>query len=186
MGVQGPQYHVELMDKDGHILGPDEEGEIVIDTSGVKPLGLFKEYHRDAELTSQANHDGWYHTGDIAYRDRDGYYWFVGRTDDVIKSSGYRIGPFEVESALMTHPAVVESAITGAPDPVRGQVVKATVVLAEGYTPSDELTKELQNHVKKATAPYKYPRVIEYVDELPKTLGGKIKRAEIRKHDETE
>ena len=122
---------------------------------------------------------------DVFERDKDGYYWFVGRNDDVIKCSGYRIGPFEVESALIEHPAVVECAITAAPDPIRGQVVKATVVLAKGYTPSPELTKELQNHVKHTTAPYKYPRIIEYVDELPKTLGGKIKRAQIRKADET-
>ena len=183
MGVCGPQYHVELMDRDGRILGHDEEGEIVISTSGDKPLGLFKEYYRDEELTSQANHDGWYHTGDIAYRDRDGYYWFVGRTDDVIKSSGYRIGPFEVESALMQHPAVMECAVTGVPDEIRGQVVKATIVLTEAYCDraGEELKKEIQDYVKKTTAPYKYPRVVEFVDELPKTISGKIKHYEIRK-----
>ena len=125
----------------------------------------------------------YYDTGDVAWRDSNGYYWFVGRNDDVIKCSGYRIGPFEVESALIEHPSVVECAITAAPDPIRGQVVKATIVLAKGYEGTDELKKELQNHVKKVTAPYKYPRVIEFVDELPKTIGGKIKRAEIRNRD---
>ena len=182
MGVRGPQYHVELMDKEGHILGPDEEGEIVICTSGEKPLGLFKEYHRNAELTAAANYDGWYHTGDIAYRDRDGYYWYVGRMDDVIKSSGYRIGPFEVESALMKHPAVLECAITGVPDEIRGQVVKATIVLTEKYRhrADEKLVNEIQHHVKEATAPYKYPRLVEFVDELPKTISGKVKHYEIR------
>ena len=129
-------------------------------------------------------HDGYYETGDLAWRDEDGYYWFVGRSDDVIKCSGYRIGPFEVESALQSHKAVLECAITSAPDPIRGQVVKATVVLAKGYTPSDDLVKELQNHVKHATAPYKYPRIIEFVSELPKTASGKIRRVEIRGNDE--
>ena len=182
MGVCGPQYHVELMDSEGNILGHDEEGEIVISTSGAKPLGLFKEYYCNEELTSQANYDGWYHTGDIAYRDRDGYYWFVGRTDDVIKSSGYRIGPFEVESALMQHPAVMECAVTGVPDEIRGQVVKATIVLTEAYCDRAgvDLIKDIQDHVKKTTAPYKYPRVIEFVDELPKTISGKIRHCEIR------
>ena len=182
MGVRVPQYHVELMDKEGRILGHDEEGEIVICTSGEKPLGLFKEYHRNEELTAAANHDGWYHTGDIAYRDRDGYYWFVGRTDDVIKSSGYRIGPFEVESALMKHPAVLECAVTGVPDEIRGQLVKATIVLTEEYRgKADEaLMHDIQHHVKETTAPYKYPRVVEFVDELPKTISGKIKHLELR------
>ena len=130
-------------------------------------------------------YNGYYHFGDLAYMDEDGYYWFVGRKDDIIKSSGYRIGPFEVESALMEHPAVLECAITGVPDPegVRGQLVKATVVLANDYTATDELKKQLQNYVKKATAPYKYPRVIEFVDELPKTISGKIRRVEIREND---
>jgi len=127
--------------------------------------------------------DGVYHTGDTAWKDEDGYFWFVGRTDDVIKSSGYRIGPFEVESALLTHPAVLECAITAVPDPDRGQVVKATVVLTKGYTPGDDLAKELQEHVKKVTAPYKYPRVVEFVDELPKTISGKIRRVDIREKD---
>ena len=150
-----------------------------------KPLGLFKEYYRDAELTHKVYHDGVYYTGDIAWRDEDGYYWFVGRADDVIKSSGYRIGPFEVESALMTHPAVVECAITGVPDDIRGMVVKATVVLRGEWKSKagDELKKELQEHVKHETAPYKYPRIVEFVDELPKTISGKIRRVEIRQKD---
>lgn len=150
-----------------------------------KPVGLFKEYYRDEEQTHRVWHDGMYHTGDVAWRDEDGYYWFVGRIDDVIKSSGYRIGPFEVESALMTHPAVVECAITGVPDDIRGMVVKATVVLhAEWkHRAGDDLVKELQAHVKRETAPYKYPRIIEFVDELPKTISGKIRRVEIREKD---
>ena len=150
-----------------------------------KPLGLFKYYYRDEELTRQCWHDGYYHTGDMAWRDEDGYYWFEGRIDDVIKSSGYRIGPFEVESALMTHPAVVECAITGVPDDIRGMVVKATVVLGKEWKDrADEaLVKELQQHVKRETAPYKYPRIVEFVDALPKTFSGKVRRVEIRKRD---
>ena len=141
-------------------------------------------YYRDEEKTREAWHDGLYHTGDTAWMDEDGYYWYVGRTDDVIKASGYRIGPFEIESVLMEHPAVLECAVTGAPDPVRGQVVKATIVLTKNYTPSDELVKELQVYVKKQTAPYKYPRIVEFVDELPKTISGKIRRVDIRKASE--
>ena len=150
-----------------------------------KPLGLFKEYYRASELTEDAWHDGIYYTGDVAWRDEDGYFWFVGRADDVIKSSGYRIGPFEVESALMIHPAVVECAITGVPDEIRGQVVKATIVLSKTFKGKEgpELVKELQDHVKRVTAPYKYPRVIEFVEELPKTISGKIRRVEIREKD---
>jgi len=148
------------------------------------PTGLFVGYYKNPEMTQEILGGGSYCPHDVFMRDKDGYYWFVGRNDDVIKCSGYRIGPFEVESALIEHPAVLECAITAAPDPIRGQVVKATVVLTKGYTPSPELTKELQNHVKHTTAPYKYPRIIEYVDELPKTLGGKIKRAQIRKEDQ--
>ena len=133
-------------------------------------------------MTNRVLHDDTYHTGDVAWRDEDGYFWFIGRVDDVIKSSGYRIGPFEVESALMTHPAVVECAITGVPDEIRGQVVKATIVLSEAYRgkESPELIKEIQDHVKRTTAPYKYPRIIEFVSELPKTISGKIKRVDIR------
>lgn len=154
----------------------------MIRTDGGKPLGLFKGYYLNDELTREAWHDGVYYTGDVAWRDEDGYYWFVGRADDVIKSSGYRIGPFEVESALMTHPAVVECAITGVPDEIRGQVVKATIVLAEAYRgqAGEALVRELQDHVKRITAPYKYPRVIEFVESLPKTISGKIRRKEIR------
>ena len=155
----------------------------MVRTDKKSPVGLFKYYYRDDELTREVWNNGVYHTGDVAWRDEDGYYWFEGRIDDVIKSSGYRIGPFEVESALMEHPAVLETGITGVPHPERGQVIKATIVLAPGYTPSEELKKELQDHVKRATAPYKYPRVIEFVDELPKTISGKIKRFEIRNKD---
>ena len=185
MGVPNPQYRIDLLKPDGRHAEEGEQGEIVIRTDGGKPVGLFKEYYRDAEKTEESWYDGYYHTGDLAWRDEDGYYWFVGRADDVIKSSGYRIGPFEVESALMTHPAVVECAITGVPDEIRGQVVKATVILARDYKAKagPELIKELQDHVKRVTAPYKYPRVIEFVDELPKTISGKIRRVEIRKKD---
>lgn len=185
MGLPNPQYDIDLLRPDGTSCEDGERGEIVVRTDRHKPVGLFKEYYRDPELTRAAWHDGIYHTGDIAWRDEDGYYWFVGRDDDVIKSSGYRIGPFEVESALMTHPAVVECAITGVPDPIRGMVVKATVVLAKAWRDKagDALIKELQNHVKHETAPYKYPRIIEFVDSLPKTISGKIRRVEIRDKD---
>jgi len=184
MGMPNPQYDIDLLRPDGSSCEDGEKGEIVVRTQR-KPVGLFREYYRDEELTRQTWHDGVYHTGDVAWRDEDGYYWFVGRTDDVIKSSGYRIGPFEVESALMTHPAVVECAITGVPDDIRGMVVKATVVLGADWKSraGDALVKELQNHVKHETAPYKYPRVIEFVDELPKTISGKIRRVEIREKD---
>lgn len=155
----------------------------MIRTDKSRPVGIFDGYYRDKERTESVWHDNIYHTGDTAWRDEDGYYWFVGRTDDVIKSSGYRIGPFEVESALLEHPAVLECAVTGAPDPLRGQVVKATVVLTGGYTPCEELKVELQEHVKRVTAPYKYPRIIEFVPELPKTISGKIRRVEIRDKD---
>lgn len=185
MGKPSPIYDLRLFNENGKECGTGEEGEIVIcDVINNPPVGLFVGYYKNEEQTAEALGSGNYNLKDVAWCDNDGYYWFVGRHDDVIKCSGYRIGPFEVESALIEHPAVVECAITAAPDPVRGQVVKATVVLAKGYTPSDELIKELQNHVKKATAPYKYPRIVEFVDELPKTLGGKIKRAQIRKESE--
>ncbi|WP_300795115.1 AMP-binding protein [uncultured Bacteroides sp.] len=185
MGVPNPQYEIDLIKPDGRSAEDGEQGQIVVRTNHGKPLGLFKEYYRAPELTHDAWHDGVYYTGDVAWRDEDGYYWFVGRADDVIKSSGYRIGPFEVESALMTHPAVVECAITGVPDEIRGQVVKATIILAKDYKDKagDALIKELQDHVKRVTAPYKYPRVIEFVDELPKTISGKIRRVEIRQKD---
>ncbi len=182
MGKKGPQYDIDLVDADGNTVADGEEGEIVIHIDKKRPVGLFREYLDDPEVTARAMHDGLYHTGDVAMRDSDGYYWFVGRTDDVIKSSGYRIGPFEVESALMKHPAVVECAITGVPDDIRGQVVKATIVLAPDYRDSDReaLAKEIQDFVKQATAPYKYPRIVEFVDELPKTISGKIRRVALR------
>lgn len=184
MGLKGPMYDIDLVDDNDEPVEDGVHGEIVVRVQpGKKPLGLFKEYLHDPALTEEAIHDGLYHTGDVAWRDEDGYYWFVGRKDDVIKSSGYRIGPFEVESALMTHPGVVECAITGVPDEVRGQVVKATIVLSAEYKAKagEELVKEIQNHVKRVTAPYKYPRVVEFVDELPKTISGKIRRVAIRK-----
>lgn len=182
MGVPNPQFQVDLVDAEGRSVEDGEQGQIVIRTHSGKPLGLFKEYYRDAARTHEAWQNGIYYTGDVAWRDEDGYFWFVGRADDVIKSSGYRIGPFEVESALMTHAAVVECAITGVPDEIRGQVVKATIVLAKEYKDQagDDLKKEIQDHVKRVTAPYKYPRVIDFVDELPKTISGKIRRVEIR------
>lgn len=182
MGIPSPGYDLDLLNAGGKSCKPGEQGEIVIRTDRRRPHGLFREYLHDPELTEEAYSDNIYHTGDVATRDEDGYFWFVGRADDVIKSSGYRIGPFEVENALMSHPAVVECAITGVPDPIRGQLVKATVVLSEDYKSrqGDDLIKELQNYVKHATAPYKYPRVIEFVEELPKTISGKIRRVEIR------
>ena len=185
MGIPNAQYDIDLLRADGTPCEDGEKGEIVVRVGDKKPVGLFKGYYRDEEKTREAWHDGIYHTGDMAWRDEDGYYWFEGRIDDVIKSSGYRIGPFEVESALMTHPAVVECAITGVPDDVRGMVVKATVVLGKEWKDKagDDLIKELQQHVKKVTAPYKYPRIIEFVDELPKTISGKIRRVEIRQKD---
>ena len=185
MGIPNPQYDIALLRPDGTPCNDNENGEIVVRTPNGKPIGLFKEYYNDPQLTHEVWHDGHYHTGDVAYRDQDGYYWFVGRTDDVIKSSGYRIGPFEVESALMSHPAVVECAITGVPDDLRGMVIKATVVISKtwhGIT-GDALVKELQEHVKHITAPYKYPRIVEFVEELPKTISGKIRRVEIREKD---
>ena len=183
MGKPSPLYDIQLLDDNDQPIETGA-GEICIRLRNPQH-GLFDGYYKDPELTATVKHDGYYHSGDLAYRDTDGYYWFVGRKDDIIKSSGYRIGPFEVESALMEHPAVLECAITGVPDPegVRGQLVKATVVLAKGYTASDELRKELQNYVKKTTAPYKYPRVLEFVDELPKTISGKIRRVQIREED---
>ena len=185
MGIPNAQYDIDLIRADGTSCEDGEKGEIVVRIGDRKPIGLFKYYYRDEELTREAWHDGLYHTGDMAWRDEDGYYWFEGRIDDVIKSSGYRIGPFEVESALMTHPAVVECAITGVPDDIRGMVVKATVVLGKEWKDKagEDLIKELQQHVKNVTAPYKYPRIVEFVDELPKTISGKIRRVEIRKKD---
>jgi acetyl-CoA synthetase len=161
-------------------------GEICIridEAGGGKPFGLSNCYFRDEEMSARTWRDGLFHTGDTAYRDEEGFMWYVGRTDDIIKSSGYRIGPFEVESVLMEHPSVMEAAVTGVPDPDRGAVVKASIILAPGYQPSEELKKELQDYVKHTTAPYKYPRIVEFVDALPKTISGKIRRVEIREKD---
>ena len=184
MGKPSPLYDVDIVDENGRSCPAGIEGSIVIKNldKGLPP-GLFRGYYRDEEATSKVWSNGVYDTRDVAWRDEEGYFWFVGRSDDVIKCSGYRIGPFEVESALMEHPSVLECAVTAVPDPIRGQVVKATVVLAKGWTGSDALIKELQKHVKRTTAPYKYPRVIEFVDELPKTVSGKIKRKEIKLND---
>ncbi len=181
-GLPNPAYDIDLVDSEGNSVPTGTQGEIVIRLDKWRPVGLFKEYYRNPKLTEEIFKDNIYHTGDVAWRDEDGYFWFVGRTDDVIKSSGYRIGPFEVESALMKHPAVVECAITGVPDEVRGQIIKATIVLSKEYKDKagDDLVREIQNHVKRTTAPYKYPRVVEFVDELPKTISGKIKRTELR------
>lgn len=180
MGKPTPGYDIQIIDEDGNPCEVGNEGEIIIRTAQSKPVGMFNGYYRDDQLTKKVWSNGIYRTGDMAWYDEDGYFWFVGRADDVIKSSGYRIGPFEVESALMEHPAVLECAITAVPDPDRGQIVKATIVTSKNYHPSDELAKELQEHVKKVTAPYKYPRIVEFVTELPKTISGKIRRVQIR------
>ncbi|MDD3322225.1 MAG: AMP-binding protein [Paludibacter sp.] len=185
MGLINPHYDVDLLTPEGRQAEVGEQGQIVIRIDKRYPEGLFKGYYRNTSLTNEALHDNVYYTGDVAWRDEDGYFWFVGRADDVIKSSGYRIGPFEVESALMTHPAVVECAITGVPDEIRGQIVKATIILSMEYKDKagEALVKEIQDHVKKVTAPYKYPRIIEFVESLPKTISGKIRRTEIREND---
>jgi acetyl-CoA synthetase len=185
MGKPSPLYHIDLADADGNSCEDGEVGAIVVrDTDKQHPLGLFHGYWRDDAATNMAWQNGVYNTGDMAWRDADGYYWFVGRGDDVIKCSGYRIGPFEVESVLLEHPCVLECAVTAAPDPVRGQVVKATIVLAKGFEPSEALKKELQDHVKRLTAPYKYPRIVDFVASLPKTTSDKIRRNVIRQQDE--
>ena len=188
MGRPVPLFDTQIMRDDGTRCEVGETGEICIRAEGGagtdgRPAGIMMEYYRNPEKTAEAIYDGWYHTGDTAWCDEDGYFWYVGRNDDVIKSSGYRIGPFEIESVMLEHDAVRECAVTGVPDPVRGKVVKATVVLADGFTGSESLTRELQKWVKKQTAPYKYPRVIEYVDELPRTVNGKIRRVAIREQD---
>lgn len=183
MGKPTPLYDVTLIDSEGDPVGIGEVGEIVVRGEPGKTMGLLKEYYRNPAENENAWRFGVYHTGDTAYMDEDGYYWYVGRTDDLIKASGYRIGPFEIESILMEHPAVMECAITAAEDPIRGNVVKATIVLTDAYEPSDDLVKELQEYVKKSTAPYKYPRIVEFVDDLPKTISGKIRRSEIRRVD---
>ena len=180
MGKPSPAYHTDIVDENGESTRPGQSGEIVIRLDEGFPIGMFGGYLYDEERFKYVCRNGMYHTGDVAWRDEDNYFWYVGRTDDLIKSSGYRIGPFEVESVLMEHPAVLECAVTGAPDPIRGQVVKATIVLNRGYEGSEALTKEIQNYVKIHTAPYKYPRIVEYVAELPKTISGKIRRVELR------
>ncbi|MCU0639227.1 MAG: AMP-binding protein [Candidatus Krumholzibacteria bacterium] len=183
VGKPTPGHDVRIVDDEGKELPAGEEGNIALYIGKTRPPGLFKEYWKDPDIMERAFRGEYYFTGDRGFKDEDGYFWFVGRDDDVIKSSGYRIGPFEVESALIEHPAVQECAVVGAPDPegVRGIVVKAFVVLVKGYKPSEALTRELQEHVKKTTAPYKYPRLIEYMEELPKTITGKILRRELRK-----
>ncbi len=185
MGKPSPGYDIQIIDESGNPCDRGIEGQIIIRTAKIKPVGMFAGYYNDEALTRTVWSDNIYKTGDMAWCDEDGYYWFIGRSDDVIKSSGYRIGPFEVESALMEHPAVVECAITAVPDPDRGQIVKASVVISNKYHPGDELAKELQEHVKKVTAPYKYPRIVEFVQELPKTISGKIRRIQIREEDNT-
>ena len=189
LGKACPLYDVDIVDENDQPVAPGKTGEIVVRTpNGVHPIGMFQKYYEsddpDAARTEDVWHDGYYHTCDTAWRDEDGFFWYVGRIDDVIKSSGYRIGPFEIESVLMELPQVLECGVTGVPDPIRGMVVKATIVLAKGYEPSDAMAKEIQDYVKHQTAPYKYPRVIEFVDELPKTISGKIRRVELRKSKE--
>ena len=180
MGVPSPLYDVDIILPDGSSAPVGETGEIVVRTDRKTPCGLFMGYYRDEDRTKEAWCDNVYHTGDTAWRDEDGYFWYVGRTDDVIKSSGYRIGPFEIESVIMELPYVLECAVTSAPDPVRGQVVKAFIVLTKGTEGTDALKKEIQTYVKKPTAPYTYPRLVEFRDDLPKTISGKIRRVELK------
>jgi acetyl-CoA synthetase len=184
MGKPTPQYDIALISGNGTPAGIGEVGEICIRTESGKPCGMFSGYYLDEQQTSEAWHDGLYHTGDMARLDEDGYYWYVGRTDDIIKSSGYRISPFEVENVIMEIPYVLECAITGVPDEIRGQLVKATIVLTKDKQASEDLKKEVQQYVKTHTAPYKYPRVVEFAEELPKTVSGKIRRVEIREQDQ--
>ncbi|UCF07015.1 MAG: AMP-binding protein [bacterium] len=181
MGLPTPGFDIRILDEEGKEAGTNEEGYVVVKVVPERPVGLFKEYWREPEETAKVFQNDYYYTGDKAYRDEDGYFWFVGRADDVILSAGYRIGPFEVESALVEHPAVAEAAVIAAPDEVRGEIVKAYVILAEDFVGSEKLAKELQDHVKNVTAPYKYPRAIEFVKDLPKTVSGKIRRSEIKK-----
>ena len=182
MGKPSPQFKVDIVDENGKHCPAGVNGEIVVSIEPKVP-GIMMEYYRDPEKTAATLRDGWHHTGDVAWRDEDGYFWYVGRNDDIIKSSGYRISPFEIESALMLHPSVLECAVTGVPDPVRGQIIKATIVLREGWEPTDNLKKEIQDFTKRETAPYKYPRVVEFVKELPKSISGKVRRVEIRNKD---
>ena len=176
MGKPVPLYKVELLDANGNPVQDGETGEICINVKGGVPCGLFAGYYEDEEKTKEVLHDGYYHTGDTAWRDEDGFYWYVGRVDDVIKSSGYRIGPFEIESVITELPYVLECGVSAAPDEVRGQVVKASIVLVKGKEPTEELKKEIQKYVKEHTAPYKYPRIVVFRDSLPKTVNGKIQR----------
>ena len=176
MGKPAPIYDVSLVDADGNPVAVGESGEIVVNVKNGAPCGLFTGYYGDEEKTREVWHDGYYHTGDVAWCDEDGFYWYVGRADDVIKSSGYRIGPFEIESVIMELPYVLECGVSAAPDEVRGQIVKASIVLTKGTVPTEELKKEIQNYVKEHTAPYKYPRLVVFCDELPKTTSGKIQR----------
>ena len=180
MGKPMPGFQVGIVDEQGLELPTGEEGQIAVKVTPERPVGMFREYWKDADGMKRSFVGDWYLTGDKAYKDEDGYFWFVGRADDLIISAGYRIGPFEVESALIEHPAVAESAVVASPDPVRGDIVKAFIILKPGYVSSDELTLSIQEHVRNATAPYKYPRVIEFVSELPKTISGKIRRVELR------
>jgi acyl-coenzyme A synthetase/AMP-(fatty) acid ligase len=184
MGVTAPGYYMAVVDEQGNELPDGTEGELAVKTEPEWPVGLFPEYWRNPEANAKAFHDGWYYTGDLVSRDKDGYFWFVGRADDVIISASYRIGPFEVESALLEHPAVAEAAVVGKPHPLRGSIVKAFVVLTETNKPTDDLVKALQDHVKNVTAPYKYPREIEFMADLPKTISGKIRRNELRRRDQ--
>ena len=180
MGKPSPQFDVDILDEQGNPVPDGEVGEIVVRTSERVPAGLFLGYYQDQEKTDEAWHDGYYHTGDTAWRDEDGFFWYVGRVDDVIKSSGYRIGPFEIESVIMELPYVLECGVSAVPDEVRGQVVKASIVLVKGVKPSQELVQEIQNYVKTHTAPYKYPRIVEFRKSLPKTISGKIQRSLLR------
>jgi acetyl-CoA synthetase/medium-chain acyl-CoA synthetase len=183
MGVTAPGYYMAIVDQDGNELPDGQEGEMAVRTRPGRPVGLFPEYWRNPEANEKCFRGDWYYTGDLATRDDDGYFWFVGRGDDVIISASYRIGPFEVESALIEHPAVAEAAVIGKPHRMRGEIVKAFVVLAPGHSPSDQLAIKLQDHVKRVTAPYKYPREVEFIDDLPKTISGKIRRTELRRRE---
>jgi acetyl-CoA synthetase len=180
MGKPVPGWDVEVLDEAGERAPDDSVGNIAVRVTDPRPVGLFQEYYRDPDANAGSFRDGWYYTGDKAWRDGDGYLWFEGRDDDVITSSAYRIGPFEVESALIEHPAVAEAAVVGKDDPERTQIVTAFCVLAGGYEPSDDLARQLQEHTRALTAPYKYPREIHFVTELPKTVSGKIRRSELR------
>ena len=179
MGKASPQYDVDIVDADGNSVPNGEVGEIVIRTANGIPCGLAYEYYNSPEVTAKTWHDGFYHTGDLAWRDEDGFYWYVGRADDVIKSSGYRIGPFEIENVIMELPYVLECGVSAAPDEIRGQVVKASIVLVKGIEGTDALKKEIQTYVKTHTAPYKYPRIVEFREALPKTTSGKIIRSKL-------